>query len=79
MGKARLLSNLTPTRCAKIERKKAAELAHKIAVGQKKKEPALKKAREEAEKAERATHGALAKDTWKTYADLCGDCSNGQN
>ena len=56
MGKARLLSKKKADKMrAKIEAKKATELAHKIAMGRKKKEQALKKARKEAEKAERAT------------------------
>ena len=56
MGKARLLSKEDADKIrAEIAAKDAADLAHKIAMGQKKKEQALKKAREEAEKAERAT------------------------
>ena len=56
MGKARLLSKEEADKMrAKIEAKKATELAYKIAMGRKKKEQALKKTRKETEKAERAT------------------------
>jgi hypothetical protein len=53
-----------------IMAKEAAEIAHKDAIKQKKKEQALKKAQEEAEKAERAQKRAIAKDTRETNAEM---------
>ena len=71
MGKARLLSKEEADKMrAKIEAKEATELAHKIAMGRKKKEQALKKARKEAEKAERATRRAVRKDMKETNAKM---------
>ena len=53
IGKARVFSKEDADKLrAEAEADKAAEIAHKIAVEQKKKEQALKKAQEEAEKVE---------------------------
>jgi hypothetical protein len=55
LGKARVLSKEDAEKLrAEAEAGKAAEIAKKIAIGQKKKEQALKKAQQEVEKTERA-------------------------
>jgi hypothetical protein len=48
----------------------AADIAHKIATGQKRKEQNLRRAQEEADKAERAVRAAMAKDPRNTNAEL---------
>jgi hypothetical protein len=53
-----------------IEAKEAADIAHKVAMGQKKKEQMLKKAQEEADRAERAIQRAVAKDTRETNTEM---------
>ncbi len=71
IGKARVLGKEDADKLqAEIEAKEAAEIAHKAAIGQKKKEQALKKAQEEANKAERAQQRALAKNARDTNAEM---------
>jgi DDE superfamily endonuclease len=71
IGKARLLSKDHADKLrAEAEAKEAADIAHKVAVGQKKKEQTLKKAQEEADKTERAFQRAQAKDTRETHAEM---------
>ena len=71
IGKARVLGKEDADKLqAEIEVKEAAEIAHKAAIGQKKKEQALKKAQEEADKAERAQQRALAKNARDTNAEM---------
>ncbi len=70
-GKARVLDKDTAdAKRAEIEAKKAIDIAHKAAMGQKKKEQMLKKAKEEADKAERAIQRSVAKDTRETNAEM---------
>jgi hypothetical protein len=52
------------------EAKDAADIAHRVAMGQKKKEQALKKAQEEAQKAERVIQRAQAKDARDTNVEM---------
>jgi hypothetical protein len=71
LGKVRVLSKEDAEKLrANAEAKKAAEIAKKIAIGQKRKEQALKKAQQEAEKTERAHQRAVAKDTRDTNAEM---------
>ena len=71
LGKARSLSKEDVDKMRKeAEAKEAAEIAHKAAMEQKKKEQALKKAQKEADKAERAFQRAQAKDTCETHAEM---------
>ncbi|ERF70136.1 hypothetical protein EPUS_00323 [Endocarpon pusillum Z07020] len=63
LGKARLLDKeAADAKRAEIEAKEAADIAHRVAMDQKKKEQMLKKAQQEAEKAEKAVQRAIAKD-----------------
>ena len=71
LGKARVLSKDDADRLrADTETEKAAEIAHKIAMGQKKKEQALKKAQEEADKAERARQRVINRDIKAEMAQM---------
>lgn len=71
LGKARVLSRDDADALqAEAEAKEAADIAHRVAMEQKKKEQALKKAQEEADKAERAYQRAQAKDTRETNAEM---------
>ena len=71
LGKARVLSKEEANKLqAEAEAKEAADIAHKAAMGQKKKEQALKKAQEEADKAERAFQRAQAKNARDTNAEM---------
>jgi hypothetical protein len=71
ISKARLPSKDNADKLrAEIGAKKAADIAHKIAISRKKKEQALKKAQEEVEKAERAHQRAVAKDIRDTSAEI---------
>jgi hypothetical protein len=53
-----------------MEAKEAADIASRVAAGQKKKEQALKKAQEEADKAQRAIRRAEAKDARDTTTEM---------
>ena len=71
LDKARLLSKeAADVKRTEAEAKEAADIAHKVAIGQKKKEQMLKKAKEEADKAERAIQHAAAKDTREINAEM---------
>jgi pyruvate/2-oxoglutarate dehydrogenase complex dihydrolipoamide acyltransferase (E2) component len=71
ISKARLLSKHDADQLrADIEAKKAADVAHKAATKHKKEEQALKKTQEEAEKAERATQRAVAKNMRDTHTEF---------
>lgn len=71
ISKARFLSKDNADKLrAEIGAKKAADIAHKIAISRRKKEQALKKALEEVGKAERAHQRAVAKDTRDTSAEI---------
>jgi DDE superfamily endonuclease/helix-turn-helix, Psq domain/Tc5 transposase DNA-binding domain len=71
IGKARLLSRDDADKLrAEQEAKEAADIAHKVAIGQKRKAQNLKRAQEEADKAERAVRAAMAKDARNTNAEM---------
>jgi hypothetical protein len=71
LSKARVLSKDDADKLQEeAEAKEAADIAHRVAIGQKKKEQALKKAQEEADKAERAIQRAQAKDTRETNVEM---------
>jgi predicted component of type VI protein secretion system len=71
LSKARVLSKDDADKLQKeAEAKEAADIAHRAAIGQKKKEQTLKKANEEAEKAERVIQRAQAKDARETNAEM---------
>jgi hypothetical protein len=64
ISKTRLLSKNDADKLrVEIEAKETADIAHKVAMGQMKKEQALKKTQEELKKTERAHQRAVAKDT----------------
>ncbi len=71
LSKARVLGKEDAEQLqAEAMAKEAADIAHRVAIGQKKKEQALKKAQEKADKAERASQRARAKDTRETNAEM---------
>lgn len=71
LGKARVLSKEdVDTLQAEAEAKEAADIAHQVAVEQKKKEQALKKTQEEADKAERAFCRVQARDAREINAEM---------
>ncbi len=71
LGKARVLGKeAADAKRAEKEAKEAADIAHKVAMGQKKKEQMRKKAQQEADKAERAIQRAKAKDTREINAEM---------
>ena len=63
LDKARLLSKETAdVKRTEVEVKKTADIVHKVAIGQKKKEQMLKKTKEKTDKTERTIQRAAAKD-----------------
>ena len=71
LDKARLLSKeAADVKRAEAETKETADIAHKVVIGQKKKEQMLKKTKEEADKTERAIQYAAAKDAREINAEM---------
>jgi hypothetical protein len=69
--KARVLSKAEAEKLrAEMQAKEAADIAHKAAIGQKKKEQAHKKTQEETAKARRAIQRVQAKNTRETNAEM---------
>ena len=71
LDKTRLLSKeAADVKRTETETKETADIAHKVVIGQKKKEQMFKKTKEEADKTERAIQHAAAKDAREINAEM---------